>query len=299
VISANSTTIPSEDAINLSASVLNILPSVNNLSASDNWAIQGIRAGPCDPSHNSSSNLFYPIGMAVFRGYYGITNVSSVLPLQIWARVQCPVRLGFNVTNGASGRLVNITSYSLQADNDSGFYSAHYTPTGAVSPTLKGAFTTQVSDEIVIYAADSTAFLLPYNSLLSSLPAVYTVAAGDEWGQIVLLHFQVIPSNNLPIVGSFFASPSSGSSCSDNGYLVPCITSLFSQALIMNCANKAATVSGCTENFGYTITVWYPYVNQLGELSGANCKYSVSGDTSSPYAHCFSVNSTAFAISPL
>jgi hypothetical protein len=43
--------------------------------------------------------------------------------------------------------------------------------------------------------------------------------------------------------------------------------------------------------------VRYPYIGQQGEPATANCMFSVPGDTISPYAHCFMVNSTAFAIS--
>jgi hypothetical protein len=294
VLSANSTTIPSEDSINLFVSVLNILPKVNNLTASTDWVIQGLRAGPCDyDPHNDTAKLFNPVGIAIFNGYYNVHNISSALPLPIWATVSCPVPHAFNGSE-IVGVLDNISSYSLFPKNDSGFYTAYYSPNFAL-PAIKGEFATQINDESAIYAANSTGFS-PYDSLLSSLPSVYTVAAGDEWGQFVLLHFQVVPSNNLPKVGEFLSSTGE---CAENGFPVPCITYEFSQAFIFNCASEATTTSGCTTQVtSYTIIVWYPYVNQTNEPASANCMFSVKGYTSSPYGHCFSVNSTAFALSP-
>ena len=118
------------------------------------------------------------------------------------------------------------------------------------------------------------------------------------------LHFSVVASDNLPEVGSFLAN---GGGCAENNNPVPCVTSGFSQAFIFNCAAQAASASGCTAQVpssgpwsatSYTITVWYPYSGQPGEPAGANCMFSVPGDTASPYAYCFMVNATAFALSP-
>ena len=160
-----------------------------------------------------------------------------------------------------------------------------------------------MDSQATIYAANGTGF---YDSLGSSLPSDYTLVAGDEWGQIAMLHFVVAPSNDLPKVGRFLAS---SGACAENGSPVPCIASSFSQAFIFNCVSEAASPSGCTRqvssglgNAGspltnYTITVWYPYVNHPDEPASANCKFSVPGDTVSPYAYCFLVSSTSFAIS--
>jgi hypothetical protein len=128
--------------------------------------------------------------------------------------------------------------------------------------------------------------------------------AGDEWGQVTLLHFSVVRSGNLPRVGSFLAN---GGGCAENNNPVPCVTLEFSQAFIFNCAAQAATASGCTTQVpssgpwnatSYTITVRYPYVGQQGEPASDDCVFSVPGDTASPYANCFMVNATAFALSP-
>ena len=308
ILSVNSTEVPSEDAINMSASILNLLPTEYNLSAANDWAVRGLSAGSCNLDAT-------PIGFGVFRGFYDVNNVSSAgRPLFMWAMVSC-----------RASRAWNVTSYSFLpggpngAGNDRGSYAGYYLVASSASSTCsstgctyypppekfaKGVFPEQFATQATVYAANGTGF---YNSLGSSLPSSYTLVAGDEWGQIVLIHFTVTPSNNLPVVGSFLAS---SGSCQENGNPVPCETSEFSGAFIFNCRGAASTSVGCTTRVEswpggsapvnyYTITVWYPYVNHTGEPTGDNCMYSVKGETppASSYAYCFNVNSTAFAMS--
>ena len=314
MLSVNSTTIPSQDAIGINASILNTLPTANNLTASSAWAIDGLSSGSCDPG-NSTNKLFSPVGIGVFRGTYGLNNLSSAgRPLFVWATIEC-IADGVFIGNQSYG-LHNITSYSLLPGSDNGTYAGYYAIPGtppppvcnsgvctytAVPPTFaKGVFPTRMVVEEPINAANGTGF---YNSLGSVLPANYTLVAGDEWGQVTLLHFWVVASNSLPKVGSFLAN---GGGCAENNNPVPCTASEFSQAFIFNCAAQAATASGCTTQVpssgqwgtSYTITVRYPYTGQPGEPAGDNCMFSVPGDTVSPYAYCFMVNATAFALSP-
>ena len=295
-LSVNSTTIPSQDAIGITASVLNTLPRANNLTASYAWAVGGLSSGPCDPG-NSTNMLFSPVGLGVFRGTYGLNNISSASsPLFVWALVECIVD---GVSVGTQYYpLSSITSYSLLPGSDNGTYAGYYV-VSTYGSLAKGVFPTQIVDKAAIYAANGTGF---YNSLGSSLPANYTLVAGDEWGQLALLHFSVVASNNLPQVGSFLANGKEGA-CTENGNPVPCITGEFSQAFNFDCAVQAATVSGCTTQVpsslgaNYTITVWYPLIGHPMEPAGDNCKFSVPGYTLSPYQYCFMVNATAFAMS--
>jgi hypothetical protein len=288
-LSVNSTMIPSEDAIIVSASIFNTLPTVNNLTASSDWPVQYLLSGPCDYGNKT----LFPAGIAAFSGYYGVNNISSASPIGIWATIECPIQSVLWGIN-ADDQLINISSYSLLPKNDSGYF-AYY----ASSQTVPGVSSMQLSTGGITISANNVTFPSHfYNSLLSSLPGTYTLVAGDEWGQMVLAHFQVVASNNLPIFGSFVAAPSGPSSCSVNGNPAFCITSEFSDAFLFNCAGAAATSSGCTVYTKYTITVWYPYVNQPNETKSANCKLSVQGDPNSPYfGSCFMVNSTAFAVS--
>jgi hypothetical protein len=294
-LSVNSTTIPGEDAISITTSVLNTLPTANNLTASNGWAIDGLSSGPCDLG-NSTNKLYYPVGVGVFKGTYGLNNLSSAgSPLSVWGLVEC---VSYVVLIGSQSYPLNsITSYSLLPGSDSGTYAGYYGVSGSLA---KGAFATRIVDQETINATNGTGF---YNSLQSSPPANYTLVVGDEWGQVALLHFSVVASNNLPRVGSFL---SNGGGCSENNNPVPCTISEFSQAFIFNCAAQAATASGCIAQVpssgpwgtSYTITVQYPDTGQPGEPAGDNCMFSVPGDTGLPYAYCFMVNASAFAMSP-
>ncbi len=315
MLSVNATTIPSQDAIGITASILNTLPTANNLTASNGWAVQGLSSGSCD-SGNSTNKLFFPVGLGVFRGTFGLNNLSSAgMPLFVWAEIGCVVD---SVSVGTQFYpLRSITSYSLLPGSDNGTYAGYYAVPGTPPPPVcnsgvctytqtpetvaKGVFPTRIFLQQAINAANGTGF---YNSLHSALPANYTLVVGDEWGQVALLHFSVVASNNLPKVGSFLAR---GGGCAENNNPVPCITSEFSQAFIFNCAARAATASGCTTQVpssgpwsatSYTITVRYPYTGQPGEPARDNCMFSVPGDTETPYAYCFMVNATAFALSP-
>ena len=179
VLSVNSTMILSEDAINMTVTIVNLLPSSNNLTTENDWPIQRLISGPCD--------FGTPAGFAVFRGYYEMNNLSSAgSALPIWAEILCPAESPPTIFE--NGTLLPRLSYSSQ-----------------------------------IYAANNTGF---YNSLNSSLPATYTLVGGDEWGQIVLLHFSVTPSHNLLTVGNFLSSPSEGG-CAENGVPTPCLSSDF------------------------------------------------------------------------
>jgi hypothetical protein len=290
-LSADSTIIPKYDTIDISTSVANMLPQMNNLTATSNWAIQNLRAGPCDyTEHNDSSLLFSPVGIAVFRGNYGINNISAASALPIWAEITCPAQFGYNEKTGLDGRLVNISSYALLPSSDSAYYTAYYSPMDFGSPIMKGEFTTQMSTEAQIYAGDNTT---DHDSLLSSAPSNYTVVAGDEWGQLVLLHFLVTPSNNFPKYGIFL---SSSGLCTESNYSVPCFADEFAYAFVFNCASAAATASGCTTQVtDYNITVWYPFVNATADT---NCKYVVKGYTGSSDGHCLSISNESFVLSP-
>ena len=222
-MSVNSTTIPSEDELSINASLLNTLPVANNFTASDDWAVQGLSSGSCDYG-NSTNKLFSPVGFGVFRGSYGLGNLSSAGgPLPVWADIECIADLALNGTR-TLGDLYNITSYSFPPaggnvlKDNLGNYSGYYVVTPPPSPPCnmpmctsaqppeqfaKGLFVVRTDYQNTIYAANGTGF---YNSLDSSLPAAYTLVAGDEWGQVVLMHFEVTASDNLPKVGNFLSS---------------------------------------------------------------------------------------------
>jgi hypothetical protein len=212
-------------------------------------------------------------------------NLSDGKPMFVWPMITCP--------NEGS---LNVTDWSFLPKSD------RANPYGIASSNQSIPIT--IGD--TIFAANGTGF---YTSLGSALPSTYTLVAGDEWGQIVLLHFVVTPSDILPKVGNFL---SSGGGCSPG----PCDVQRLSDALVFNCLEAAATPLGCSEVWSsglrysaspiinYTVTVWYPSYDQPNEPASANCMYTVSpvGGLDIPppmpsFGYCIAVNSTAFVVS--
>jgi hypothetical protein len=222
-----------------------------------------------------------------------MNNLSSAKALEIWPGIPCPAEAQLNAT-----------SYSFLPKDDIANYSGYPVASSPPSVVRQESYT-WIAVGASIYAANGTGF---YSSLGSSLPSTYTLVAGDEWGQLVLAHFVVTASDNLPKVGNFLSSVGG---CSPG----PCISQRFSDALVFNCAEAAATSAGCAAIYSegvrysaappvnYTVTVWYPAYNQLNEPAAANCMYNVTPvgalvkpETPTLFGYCLMVNSTAFVV---
>ncbi len=297
ILSLNSTIIPSEEAINITVLLENTLMTTNNLTAEADWPISA-SSGPCDGG-DSTNKLYDPTGIAIFRGIYGLNNISSASFLPVWAAIECPANFAFSDNGTILGIWTNITNYSLLPGLDGGSRSGYYRSQSGNQ--IEVTLPTELTFGAQFYANNATGFQ-PYNTLTSAVPANYTVAAADEWGQIVLMHFQVVASHHLPVVGEFLDA---SGGCSASGYPVPCIASEFSSATIFNCAAPAQTVAGCqfeaNSSSGqtpttYTITVAYPRLNQTGEPIWANCLFNEKGEPTT-FGYCFMINSTAFVFS--
>lgn len=281
-LSISSSIVPSQDSFVVSASLFNTLSTVNNLTASSNWPVQNLLSGSCD----SGNGTLTPEGISIFTGNYGRNNISSASPINFWAGVECLDQPDMWKVNG----LASFTSFAFLPKNDSGYFGFN-----ASGPVSRGIIPAQMNTGNVSIWSSNDSSSLGINSLGSASPDNYTLVAGDEWGQMLLLHFQVVASNNLPIMGLYITSVAG---CSLNGNPWPCTTDYLSGAVVFNCASEAATTSGCTQHVlpaGYTITIWYPYNDQPNEPLGANCKASVVGNGAYPYfGGCISINSTAF-----
>lgn len=331
----NSTVVPSEEAIAINASLVNTRTTPNNLTASSDWAARGLTAGSCD-NGNATNKLFFPVGLDIFRGYYGMNNVSSAThAIDWWPLVEC---IADGVQVGSQYLpLENITSYSLLPGNDSGTYAGYYVASTSSPPPVcsggvckysgnvtrtyaKGVFPERITLEQTINAANRTGPGF-YSSLGSSLPANYTLLVGDEWGQLAMLHFQVVASKKVPTVGGFLTWGGCAASYRSNGtaYAEPCIASSLSGAHVFDCAGAAASQAGCSVTLigsgtfqtpmlngsgqfnspvlNNTLTVWFPYTGGAAQPAGTNCYFRVAHDyTGSPYGHCYALNSTSFVI---
>lgn len=162
-LSINTTSIAPGQSLEISLGDYNTLSRANNLSAADGWPVSYLSDGPC-------GDLNYPMGFAVVSGNYVTANVSSAQPLALYApgTYFCPLVVG------------GVKGYDFASTNSTAEVYAACTP----EPCLQ--IQTNATSTIQGYWPQ------PNATAMEALPAgVYTVVAGDEWGNLVVLHFSV------------------------------------------------------------------------------------------------------------
>jgi hypothetical protein len=127
-----------------------------NVTAGRAWALQGLRADSCYSS-------VYPFGVAVFQGVYTAGNASQGKPLLIFPNVPCPMLI----------RLVTGYYFSPDSSNATVLPGTGSSTSISIRLTVAGTYPGQGTTP------------QPFSS------GTYTVVAGDEWGTLVFLHFQV------------------------------------------------------------------------------------------------------------
>ncbi|MDG7005834.1 MAG: hypothetical protein JRM86_02750 [Nitrososphaerota archaeon] len=154
--SLNSTSIQRNGTLGVTVSEASSLRVPVELPLARDWAVQNLTAGVCpDPAA-------YPFGVAVFQGVYGRGNASSAVALPLippGGSYMCGL-----AGRGDSARFPPLAEVTL-TDSFSGYFTSGYTelPGGGASPGVFHAFS----------------------------PGRYTLVAGDEWGHLVFLYFQV------------------------------------------------------------------------------------------------------------
>jgi hypothetical protein len=181
ILSTNAASIASGQLLNVSFSVVNILPNVNNVSKSSNWKLQQFE--------NSTDTLYQCIGwgnLLIYRGYFSQANLTvaanDVLPLfQPGVNDNCTV--------------FDFSLYSFQAS--SSYASVYYSGGGPVTSSY-GTWELTSSGSIAGYYTPNQSYYI-LNKFVSPSPflkGTYTIVVGDEWGQIVILHFTVTETSN-------------------------------------------------------------------------------------------------------
>lgn len=282
----------------LTISIQNVLVTTNNLTRVSNWAYPVLQ--------NLSFNFFscpWIESFVLLNGYYTASNISSVsesaaniLPLSPNFATSCP--------NNSFNRYVFQPSSTQMRAYGASSNSFNMNLTEPVSGYYENRTEIVANQSLVpSYGPNATLFRI----------GTYTIAAGDEWGQSVILHFLVTsPSLTTPFNYPMYLSSSGASSTwffNGTTYSLPGFYSDINEAYVFNinnCASPASSSSGCIEQIvstlnpqnRYNMTVWYPYVNQnSSEPSWANCMYYVKGTSGTSYAYCISLNSTAFIVS--
>jgi len=152
--------------VSIAVDEYNTLAAANNVSKATDWGLQGLALGSCDAQT-------YPFGAALYTGTYTAGNVSQATPLQIFPRVPCPLFI----------RL--ITGYLFQPASD----------LAVVLPSGPNATATRMSANVTARAVYASPSPTPLG------PGTYTVAAGDEWGSLVLAHFTIGAGASSTTVG--------------------------------------------------------------------------------------------------
>ncbi len=141
---------------------------INNVTVKTDWA-KGNWAIPALRYPSTGCSLF--TNFQIFQGYYTKSNISSAVPLQTinpeGPYPQCPNPL----------LSLSPEEYSVlnQTTATVGFHFKHNKDYSRLGTIVNGIYSQ--SGQVVHYV------LFP--------KGVYTVAAGDLWGQMVILHFSV------------------------------------------------------------------------------------------------------------
>ena len=141
----------------------NTLSKTNNVPVANKWRLIGLSSGPCTQG--------FPVGIAVFSGYYSSTDVLKGTPLVIFNPNQvynCPIE-------------IIPDSYSFQPSSDIADLVAS---SGPGIPNVKR----QIQSTITLSGYWNNGA----NSKFTNFgPGIYTIVGGDEWGALVVLHFTV------------------------------------------------------------------------------------------------------------
>jgi hypothetical protein len=153
-LSLDSTTYQPGQQVTIVIDETNTLSKTNRVYTADKWPLTGLSVSPC-------GTLNYPFGVSIFQGNYTTANVSSAMPLTLFY----PSEL-----HGCPFILSGINSYVFQPLND---VAAIYQISN-IEPFIE-----KINKEVQT------------TGLTDADPGVYSVVAGDEWGDLVIVHFTV------------------------------------------------------------------------------------------------------------
>ena len=185
IASTNTSSIQRGQAIVVSVSLVNSLSRTNNISGASDWTLNAL--------DNTSDYLsqgficFTPANFVVFQGYYDSANVSSA---------KSPLQLRSAPVTVSSCHNTNFSVYMFQPLSS----TANVTLTNP--PNYDNTINMQASSLIQQYCTSSGSS--EGICFTGFSPGTYTIAAGDEWGALVLLHFLVVPN---PVNGTSSTTP--------------------------------------------------------------------------------------------
>lgn len=177
-IFANPLSADESGGILIMISLYNTLPTANNLSSSQAWPISGLLAGPCSG--------YKPIGVAIMKGSYSAGNITQGQPLPLFEQIYCPAYFPAEY-------------YIFGPTSD---YVRMYSKPNSPSPSSIAQSSNPLGDMEAVVALNGACCRQlpgPQNCscyVYASIPfatGTYTVVGGDEWGDLAILHFFVMP----------------------------------------------------------------------------------------------------------
>jgi hypothetical protein len=164
-ISVNPQIIKPGYPVHIVISESNTLSKTNNLRVSNKWPMSGLSVGICGTES-------YPFGVAVFQGSYTNANLSTATPLELYdPNTQ---------VMGCVPPVSNITAYDFKSSSDIATLDGN---------AINGNATFEMSAQVI---GGINWVGNPPNAVQQYFePGVYTVVGGDEWGNMIILHFTV------------------------------------------------------------------------------------------------------------
>jgi hypothetical protein len=145
---------------------LNLRDLVNNVTGTDGWKYSPYSINPFD---NCAVGLFY--GFAIASGNYDANNLTSASALRLYEAAEGQV---------SCSESDYVNTYSFQPMSDK----------VTVDPGLPypQTFAASFSESIGGYWNASGSSFQRFG------PGIYTVIGADQWGNVLLLHFRVVPA---------------------------------------------------------------------------------------------------------
>jgi hypothetical protein len=192
--SLNASQLTPSQTLQVNVSLFNTLPTINNLTRSDDWPFQGIPLAlwpDCYVWYALNANMSTTAEAVVLKGDYTMANISSVADVY-FPLVGCMEGIVVNYALfGPSSAQANLTGLCgcgpLTMNTAVGPYHAGntFTTTGYWNP-LKNSDPPRTSNVFLDYGQQQ-AGLRPTTTAFT--PGVCTVGIEDMWGQAVILHF--------------------------------------------------------------------------------------------------------------
>jgi hypothetical protein len=277
-LSTNSTELVVGQGLNVTLSIDNTLGSVNSVKPSNDWLMHGVPVGLWPPCY-----FGLPAEAAVLQGNFSTRDISSAANITFSYICMEGVNVDHVVFQPNSDQ-VNLTGlYDVTSTNQT-LGPFHM----SLSFTTGGYWNLQnLSQQLNIPILGEQYPPRPPASVPFS-PGVYTIAVGDEWGQVALIHVTVVPNSEAVTVNGLTCPVPSG--YSSNVTVTSLLPRVVSDSRFLNLTHgqpfvfgNAEMVSNRIEQVGNQPPVHLPNALEMvfySQGSATSCSMYLSDATS-------------------